>query len=138
MDCIFCKIVRGEAPAWRVYEDEDFVVILDKYPASYGHLLVVSKRHFTNIIDAPAELSARGFEIATRLAKAWAGLGAQGVNVVTNAGRSAGQMVFHLHIHVIPRWGGQLLWHGKEEIREETAREVVEKLKGVLPEYFKR
>ncbi|RFA94907.1 HIT family protein [Pyrobaculum aerophilum] len=137
MDCIFCKIIRGEAPAWKVYEDEEFVVILDKYPASYGHVLVVSKKHFTNIVDAPVELAARGFEIAIRLAKAWAKLGAPGVNIVTNAGRSAGQAVFHLHIHVIPRWGDPLRWHGKDEIREETANEVVDKLRSVLPEYFK-
>jgi histidine triad (HIT) family protein len=137
MDCIFCRIVKGEAPAWRIYEDEDFVVILDKYPASHGHLLVVSKEHFVNILDAPLEKSAKGFEIATRLAKAWARLGAPAVNVVTNAGREAGQVVFHMHIHVIPRWGGKLLWHGREEIKEEEAREVVEKLRSVLPEYFK-
>jgi histidine triad (HIT) family protein len=137
MDCIFCRIVKGEAPAWRIYEDEDFVVILDKYPASHGHLLVVSKEHFVNILDAPLEKSAKGFEIATRLAKAWARLGAPAVNVVTNAGREAGQVVFHMHIHVIPRWGGKLLWHGREEIKEEEAMEVVEKLRSVLPEYFK-
>jgi histidine triad (HIT) family protein len=136
MDCIFCRIVKGEAPAWRIYEDEDFVVILDKYPASHGHLLVVSKEHFVNILDAPLEKSAKGFEIATRLAKAWARLGAPAVNVVTNAGREAGQMVFHMHIHVIPRWGGNLIWHGREELREEVAREVVEKLRSVLPKYF--
>ena len=137
MDCIFCRIVKGEAPAWRIHEDEDFVVILDKYPASHGHLLVVSKEHFVNILDAPLEKSAKGFEIATRFAKAWARLGAPAVNVVTNAGREAGQVVFHMHIHVIPRWGGKLLWHGREEIKEEEAREVVEKLRSVLPEYFK-
>jgi 7 Diadenosine tetraphosphate (Ap4A) hydrolase and other HIT family hydrolases len=137
MDCIFCRIVKGEAPAWRIYEDEDFVVILDKYPASHGHLLVVSKEHFVNILDAPLEKSAKGFEIATRLAKAWARLGAPAVNVVTNAGHEAGQVVFHMHIHVIPRWGGKFLWHGREEIKEEEAREVVEKLRSVLPEYFK-
>ncbi len=136
MDCIFCKIVRGEAPAWKVYEDDEFVVILDKYPASYGHLLVVSKEHFVNILDAPLEKSVKSFEIATRLAKAWRELGAPAVNVVTNAGREAGQMVFHMHIHVIPRWGDNLIWHGKEELREEVAREVVEKLRNVLPKYF--
>ena len=137
MDCIFCRIVKGEAPAWRIYEDEDFVVILDKYPASHGHLLVVSKEHFVNILDAPLEKSAKGFKIATKLAKAWARLGAPAVNVVTNAGREAGQVVFHMHIHVIPRWGDKLLWHGREEIKEEEAREVAEKLRSVLPEYFK-
>jgi histidine triad (HIT) family protein len=136
MDCIFCKIVRGEAPAWKIHEDDEFVVILDKYPASYGHLLVVSKEHYVNILDAPLEKAVKGFEIATRLAKAWRELGALAVNVVTNAGREAGQMVFHMHIHVIPRWGGNLIWHGKEELREEVAREVVEKLRNVLPKYF--
>jgi histidine triad (HIT) family protein len=128
--------VRGEAPAWKVYEDDEFVVILDKYPASYGHLLVVSKEHYVNILDAPLEKSVKSFEIATRLAKAWRELGAPAVNVVTNAGREAGQMVFHMHIHVIPRWGGNLIWHGREELREEVAREVVEKLRNVLPKYF--
>jgi histidine triad (HIT) family protein len=128
--------VRGEAPAWKVYEDDEFVVILDKYPASYGHLLVVSKEHFVNILDAPLEKTVKSFEIATRLAKAWRELGAPAVNVVTNAGREAGQMVFHMHIHVIPRWGGNLIWHGREELREEVAREVVEKLRNVLPKYF--
>ncbi|MCY0891831.1 MAG: HIT family protein [Pyrobaculum arsenaticum] len=138
MHCIFCSIVKGEAPAWKVYEDDEFVVILDKYPASYGHLLVVSKKHFTNVLDAPVELVAKGFEIATRLAKAWAKLGAGGVNIVTNAGREAGQMVFHMHIHVIPRWGGELRWHGKEELRDEVAREVVERLRPIIPEYFSK
>jgi histidine triad (HIT) family protein len=128
--------VRGEAPAWKVYEDDEFVVILDKYPASYGHLLVVSKEHYVNILDAPLEKSVKSFEIATRLAKAWRELGAPAVNVVTNAGREAGQMVFHMHIHVIPRWGGSLIWHGKVELREEVAKEVVEKLRSVLPKYF--
>jgi len=137
MDCVFCRIVRGEAPAWNVYEDDEFVVILDKYPASYGHLLVVSKEHYVNILDAPLEKSVKSFEIATRLAKAWRELGAPAVNVVTNAGREAGQMVFHMHIHVIPRWGGSLIWHGKEELREEVAKEVVEKLRSVLPKYFR-
>jgi histidine triad (HIT) family protein len=136
MDCIFCKIVRGEAPAWKVYEDDEFVVILDKYPASYGHLLVVSKEHYVNILDAPLEKAVKGFEIATKLAKAWRELGAPAVNVVTNAGREAGQMVFHMHIHVIPRWGGNLIWHGREELREEVAREVGERLRKVLPKYF--
>ncbi|MEM4578343.1 MAG: HIT family protein [Pyrobaculum sp.] len=136
MDCIFCKIVKGEAPAWKIYEDEDFIIILDKYPASYGHLLVVSKEHHSSVIDAPTDKMARGFEIAIKLAKAWAALGAKGVNIVTNAGREAGQVIFHVHIHVIPRWGGPLLWHGREEIEETKAKEVVEKLTKILPEYF--
>lgn len=137
MDCVFCRIVEGTAPAWRVYEDDQFLVILDKYPASYGHLLVVSRQHYVNVFDAPLELATRGFELAARLAKAWRRLGAPAVNIVTNAGREAGQVIYHLHIHVVPRWGGPLAWHGREELREEVARDVVEKLKAVVPEYLK-
>ncbi|MDT7868797.1 MAG: HIT domain-containing protein [Thermoproteus sp.] len=132
MDCIFCKIVKGEAPAWRVYEDDDVVVVLDRYPASYGHLLVVTKAHHESVIDTPDDLVVKSFSVAARFARIWKGLGAKGVNIVTNAGREAGQVIFHYHVHVIPRWGDKLLWHGRDEIREETAREVVEKLKSAL------
>lgn len=132
MDCIFCKIIKGELPAWKVYEDEDLVVFLDKYPASYGHLLVVPKRHYESVFDAPDDVVAKGFTTAAFFARVWKRLGAKGVNIVTNAGREAGQMIFHFHIHVIPRWGGDLAWHGKEEIKEEVAKEVVEKLKSAL------
>ncbi len=132
MDCIFCRIVRGEAPAWRVYEDEEFIAILDKYPATYGHTLIVSKSHFTNVLDTPMDLVARGFEVSAKLARAWMHLGARGVNILTNAGREAGQVIFHFHIHVIPRWGGPIIWHGREEIREEVAREIVEKISSVI------
>jgi len=132
MDCIFCKIVKGEAPAWRVYEDDDVVVVLDRYPASYGHLLVVTKAHHESVIDTPDDLVAKSFSVAARFARIWKGLGAKGVNIVTNAGREAGQVIFHYHVHVIPRWGDKLLWHGRDEIREETAREIVEKLKSAL------
>lgn len=132
MDCIFCKIARGEAPAWKVYEDNDVMVILDKYPASYGHLLVIPKAHYVSVVDAPMEVVEKSFRIAAEFAKLWARLGAPGVNIVTNAGKEAGQIVFHFHVHVIPRWGNNLAWHGREEIREEVAKEVVEKLKNAL------
>ncbi|MFB6489959.1 MAG: HIT family protein [Thermoproteus sp. AZ2] len=132
MDCIFCKIARGEAPAWKVYEDEDFMVILDKYPASYGHLLVIPKAHYASVVDAPMEVVEKSFRVAAEFAKLWARLGAPGVNIMTNAGREAGQIIFHYHVHVIPRWGNNLLWHGREEIREEVAKEIVERLKKAL------
>ncbi len=133
MDCIFCKIVKGEAPAWRVYEDDRTLVILDKYPASRGHLLVVTKEHYTSIMDAPLELAAHAFAVATRFGKVWGELGAPGVNIVTNAGREAGQVVFHFHVHVIPRWPeGQFRWHGTREITEEEARWVITQLSKAL------
>jgi len=135
MECLFCRIIRREAPAWFVYEDDEVVVFLDKYPASYGHLLVVPKQHFENVIDADDNVISRSFVVASKFARAWSRLGAKGVNILTNAGREAGQIVFHFHVHVIPRWGGGLTWHGRNEIDEVVAREIVDKLKRILQEY---
>jgi histidine triad (HIT) family protein len=95
-------------------------------------LLVIPKAHYASVVDAPMEVVEKSFRVAAEFAKLWARLGAPGVNIVTNAGREAGQMIFHYHVHVIPRWGNNLLWHGREEIREEVAKEVVEKLKKAL------
>ncbi|MBP1448780.1 MAG: HIT family protein [Thermoproteus sp.] len=132
MDCVFCRIARGEAPAWKVYDDGEILVVLDKYPASRGHLLVIPRAHYESVVDAPLDAAAKAFRVASAFAKLWSKLGARGVNIVTNAGREAGQMIFHFHVHVIPRWGGPVLWHGREELRKDEAREVAEKLEEAL------
>jgi len=128
--CIFCSIVRGEAPSYRLYEDDKVIVILDKYPVSEGHSLVISRRHYVNITDAPMDLVAHAFRVAAALAKVfrWK-LGARGVNVIANAGRAAFQEVMHLHIHVIPRWHSQgRLFGGRHTLTSEEAERVVSML----------
>ncbi len=105
MDCIFCKIAKGDIPSTTVYEDDDFRVILDINPANIGHCLVLCKSHYKNIFEMPKELVSKGFEIAQRIAQAVEkATECDGVNVLQNNGEAAGQTVFHFHIHVIPRF----------------------------------
>ena len=104
-NCIFCKIAAGEIPSATLYEDDDFRVILDLGPASKGHALILPKSHFKDLCDADPEAMAKILPLAGRLGKAMKeSLNASGFNVVQNNGESAGQTVFHLHVHVIPRY----------------------------------
>ena len=93
-ECIFCKIAGGEIPSSTVYEDEDFRVILDLGPASKGHALILPKQHFKDLWELDGKIGAA-------MKKA---LGCTGFNVVQNNGISAGQTVFHFHVHIIPRY----------------------------------
>lgn len=128
--CIFCSIVKGDAPAYVVYEDEHVMAILDKYPVSEGHTLVITREHYTNVTDAPLSASVYAFRVASALAKIfkWK-LGALGVNIISNAGRAAYQEVMHFHIHVIPRWESRgPLFSGRHELTREEASRVLGRL----------
>jgi histidine triad (HIT) family protein len=110
-DCAFCRIVRLDAPAHRVYEDDAVLAFLDIRPVSQGHTLVVPKPHSADLAELPLPLGAHLFTVAHRLALAFRGdvLAADGANVVINDGRAAFQTVPHTHIHVVPRWSGDRL-----------------------------
>jgi histidine triad (HIT) family protein len=105
--CVFCKMVAGEIPVARVYEDEAVLAFLDVGPISDGHTLVIPKLHCRRIDDCEpqvlAELAARLGKIAGAVAAA---MDADGYNVLSNNGSAAGQVVDHLHFHVIPRKAG--------------------------------
>jgi histidine triad (HIT) family protein len=112
--CLFCQIVAGELPATVVLEDERTVAFMDINPSVDGHTLVVPRTHSTDLTDVePDDLAA-----CMRTAKVVAGqvmskLDADGVNILQNTGRAAGQAVFHFHVHVIPRYADdplQLPW----------------------------
>ena len=104
-DCIFCKIARGDIPSATMYEDGDFRVILDLGPASKGHALILPKEHYKDLCEADSAVTAKILPLAGRIGQAMKKeLGASGFNVVQNNGESAGQTVFHLHVHVIPRY----------------------------------
>ena len=106
-DCIFCKIANGEIPSATVYEDDEFRAILDLGPASKGHALILPKNHFKDICEADDATAGKLFPLAAKIGAAMKkGLGADGFNIVQNNGSSAGQTVFHLHVHVIPRYEG--------------------------------
>ena len=105
-NCIFCKILAGEIPSTAVYED-DFKAILDVNPAARGHVIILPKNHAANIYELPDEDASKimvvAKKIATAIEKAYH---CDGVNILQNNGEAAGQTVFHLHVHVIPRFKG--------------------------------
>jgi histidine triad (HIT) family protein len=106
-DCLFCRIVAGELPSERVDEDDRALAFVDINPSTRGHTLVVPKRHSSGLYDIPPEDLAACMAMAKRIAASVTGaLGAEGVNLLNNTGRAAGQVVFHFHLHVIPRYGG--------------------------------
>lgn len=106
-NCIFCKIAGGEIPSATIYEDDDCRVILDAGPASRGHALILPKQHYADLCEADSEIAGKLFPLAGRIGMAMKkSLGAAGFNVVQNNGTCAGQTVFHLHVHVIPRYEG--------------------------------
>ena len=105
---IFAKILRGEAPATRVYENDDVLAFMDVFPQSRGHVLVIPKRsRARNLLEAEPEIIAPLFAGVQRLVRAMrAALRPDGVMVSQFNGAASGQTVYHLHVHVIPRWDG--------------------------------
>jgi diadenosine tetraphosphate (Ap4A) HIT family hydrolase len=108
MSCVFCAIVAGEAPAIRVYEDDDYLAILDIRPFTRGHTLVIPKKHTVDLTDTPPDTVADMVRIGQRIAKATRNseLEADGNNIAINDGKAAFQSVFHVHLHVLPRKSG--------------------------------
>ena len=107
-NCVFCAIVAGTGPAYRVYEDDDIVAFLDIRPVSRGHTLVIPKPHSPYLEDLDPENGAKIFKAGQRIARAIrrSDLGVAGAHLVVNDGRVAMQTVFHTHLHVIPRRKG--------------------------------
>lgn len=134
MDCIFCKIVSGEIPSYKIFENESTLAFLDIGPVNYGHTLVIPKKHFQNleIIDEKTLSSVIStVKVIGRAIKN--GLGVTGYNVNLNNDQVAGQIVPHLHFHVIPRTEGDglELWpQGK--YGEIEAEEAADKIKSAL------
>jgi histidine triad (HIT) family protein len=134
-DCVFCKVVAGQIPATRVYEDDDVLAFLDIGPISEGHTLVIPKRHYEKLEDCPAEvlknLIAPLGKVAGAVKEAAA---ADGYNVLCNVGKAAGQLVGHIHFHIIPRKAGDGVfakWPSRkypEGGAEQIAAKIIEKL----------
>ena len=119
---VFCRIIDGEIPCNKLYEDDDVIAILDASPVTKGHALVISKRHYDNILTAPHEVVHKVMDVAQRIGQvAIKFLGARGVNILSNCYEAAGQSVMHLHVHVIPRYGDQegFILEMKEDLSKE-------------------
>jgi histidine triad (HIT) family protein len=104
MHCTFCDLIAGAGEVSVCYEDSDALAFMDIQPVNSGHVLVVPRRHYESLEDLPPELAAHLFEVALQLEPAVRRVtNAQGMNMVVNSGKAAGQDVFHYHVHLIPR-----------------------------------
>ena len=102
---IFCKIIDGEIPCHKVYEDDDVLAFLDISQVTKGHTLVVSKKHYDNFLTIPQSEMHKVMDVAQRIGQVDIKLlGAKGVNILSNCYKEAGQSVMHFHVHVIPRY----------------------------------
>ncbi|MFT8708528.1 MAG: HIT family protein [Sporolactobacillus sp.] len=107
-DCIFCKIIKGEIPCAKVYEDENILAFLDLGQVTKGHTLVIPKQHRRDIFELDADTAAKLYQCVPMIAKALqATFNPIGLNILNNNGVPAGQTILHYHIHLIPRYGAE-------------------------------
>ncbi|MCL1862237.1 MAG: HIT family protein [Defluviitaleaceae bacterium] len=126
-DCLFCKIIRGEIPSHKIYEDNTFLVILDIFAATKGHALILPKRHATNLYELNEGESAELIPLAKKIAEKISNtLNPDGLNILQNNGKAAGQEVFHYHMHIIPRYNDDGIKFLKSA--PQTPQDVLEKL----------
>lgn len=133
-NCIFCKIISGDIPSTKIFEDDNTLAFLDIKPVNPGHTLVVPKNHSTNIFDIPEkDYLAVMRTVRTITPAIRTGVGAEGVNITSSNEKAAGQEVFHLHVHIIPRFEKDMLKHWPHgEYQGEEAEKVSEKIKKSL------
>lgn len=130
-NCIFCKLANGEIPTATLYEDEEFRVILDASPASKGHALILPKNHYADLYELDDETASKILPLAKRMiTKLTDILGCDGYNIVQNNGETAGQTVFHYHMHLIPRYKGDSVGLGWKmgELTEEDKEDILSRI----------
>ena len=122
-DCIFCKIVKGEAKSWKVYENEKVYAFFSIHPANPYHTLVIPKNHYVNIFDTPEEEIKELIAVIKKLTDLYkAKLGIENVQIINSSGSVAQQDVFHIHFHIIPRKAGDgqdIRWTTHPEMQEQ-------------------
>lgn len=133
MECIFCKIAAGQMPCKKVYEDDKILAFLDINPANPGHTLVIPKKHYETIFDVDEDilkdLITRTKAIATTIKDK---LKAEAINILQNNGKQAGQLVNHIHFHIIPRFPNDkvLITYQRTQITEKDLDDIQKKLTG--------
>jgi len=127
-DCIFCKIVRGEARSWKVIENDSVLAFLDIHPVSEYHTLVIPKTHYENIFDIPEAELLEVVKVVKQLATLYSrNLGIKNVQIINSSGSEAQQDVFHAHFHLVPRRKGD-----GQNVRWTTHSEWIEKFDELL------
>ena len=130
-NCIFCKIVNGEIPSEKIYENKDVLAFLDANPVTKGHLLIIPKKHYENIFDIPKDILKENIEVAQKISLLLKEkLGAEGINLLNSNNKIAQQDVPHYHVHVIPRYSGdefEIVFKDKTENKnlKETANKIL-------------
>jgi histidine triad (HIT) family protein len=133
-DCIFCKIIKGEIPCSKIYENETNIAFLDINPVNKGHVLVIPKNHFETYIDLPDdEVSSLALAVKKVAKAVKTGISTDGFNIQMNNHEAAGQVVPHVHFHIVPRFrnDGLKLWDGgeySENEMEETKKQIIQRL----------
>ena len=131
MTCIFCEIVQGKKDGYFIYEDENYVAFLDKYPIDTEHSLVMPREHFEKITDMTAEKVGELFSKIPKIAKAVIeATKADAFSVAQNNGRAAKQIVPHVHIHIIPRYESrETIWTRREIAKENELKILAERIR---------
>jgi len=130
-DCLFCAIIDKEMPSYKIYEDDLFYVMLDRFPKCLGHTLILPKRHAAHIFDLNEEESRGLFPLAQKIAAALREvLGYTGLNLLQNNGATAGQEVNHFHLHLIPRFDGDnmAIQYKRQDPSPEEFEEILKKI----------
>lgn len=134
-DCIFCKIVKNEIPSSKIYEDDKVLVFLDIAPNNFGHSLVITKQHIKNLEEITEDELCYLMKVVKKIGKAVKnGLEVEGYNIISNNDPVAGQMVPHIHFHIIPRIkdDGFKFWPHKEYNSKEEMSKIAEQIKKEL------
>ena len=130
--CVFCKIVKKQIPASIVYEDQTVVSFLDIRPLTMGHALVIPKAHFVNVFDIPEKLLKQVHVVVKKVSLSVKEVTqADGISIIQQNGKAAGQDIFHLHVHIVPRFEGHKLPRFGElkEVERAKLDEIAQKIK---------
>ena len=134
-DCLFCKIIAGDIPATKVYEDDEVIAFLDIHPVNDGHTLVIPKEHYAMLSDTPDDIAASLMRVVPHLSRSiLKAVGAEAFNIGVNNGKIASQSVDHVHLHIIPRFegDGQIPWHGKKPLSPEDGDRIANNIRAAL------
>ena len=134
-ECLFCSIIDGEMPSYKLYEDEYFYVMLDRFPKCLGHSLILPKRHAPHLFALSGEEAAMLFPLSQKIAAVLHKVFSfDGLNLLQNNGAAAGQQVNNFHMHLIPRYDGDamVLQYEPLDPSQEEFEEVVKKIEQVL------
>ena len=130
-ECIFCDVMDGKLPSYMIYDDDDCLAILDKYPIDNGHSLIITRQHYEKITDMSIDDVSRLFSKVPKIINAIIeATGADAFSIAQNNGKSAKQIIPHVHIHLIPRYNATgTLWTKRKIMSDDELKQLAEKIK---------